>query len=488
MSRDSQISKRESVREGTKRMAPSRRGTRSGSVGGAATEPGKKEREDGDAVARMGGTGASILREGSSKRMADALLDEESASFCKRSRSLPEELEDGQLAGDALKRLGSESGSVGENMSHHDHGEGSADGRSRRAGDDDEDAQEHEEKQEAEEDDMEEDEEEAEDDEGEADIEEVVKDDAVGREDEGFENQKEEVGEHKMDGDRGEECPEPPKDDEPKEEGKEETREEVRDDVVAVAIGVAAEAEKVAALGMSEEKLVEKELSVQDLIDKKDELDAHSQVAAPIQLQVTLSAQQSLSLSLEHKPEEKKENGSVEQKLAELPNGLQKLDEIHAVAPKQVHIHHMQHHQAPHPHQAPPQQLAPKPPPSVWGAHMGGSGGGPSFATMLASTNTFAAMLQTGLSPPANQQPISIKLAGTNAFSAVLAAGTFSSVLAQGQDGKDKGRCSTGGDKDDGSPDKSGIDKGESVPQIFFLRAHVSIWRRPHIMCVEYVS
>lgn len=82
-------------------------------------------------------------------------------------------------------------------------------------------------------------------------------------------------------------------------------------------------------------------------------------------------------------------------------------------------------------------------------------------------------MLQTGLSPLANQQPISIKLAGTNAFSAVLAAGTFSAVLAQGQDGKDKGRCSTVGDKDDGFHDKSCIDKGGSFPRIILLRAHV---------------
>ena len=47
-------------------------------------------------------------------------------------------------------------------------------------------------------------------------------------------------------------------------------------------------------------------------------------------------------------------------------------------------------------------------------------------------------MLQTGLAPPANQQPISVKLASTNAFSAVLAAGSFSAVLALGQDVKDK--------------------------------------------------
>ena len=78
---------------------------------------------------------------------------------------------------------------------------------------------------------------------------------------------------------------------------------------------------------------------------------------------------------------------------------------------------------------------------------------------MLASTNTFAAMLQTGLSPPANQQPISIKLAGSNAFSAVLAAGTFSALLAQGQDVKDKGRAA--GDKEDGSHDKIPVDKGD---------------------------
>jgi hypothetical protein len=152
---------------------------------------------------------------------------------------------------------------------------------------------------------------------------------------------------------------------------------------------------------------------------------------------------------LEHKVNEKKENGAVEQKLMELPHGLPKLDEIlEADRPK-----HAQTHEA---HQALTLQYmqgAPKPPPaSAWGAPVGG---GPSFASMLASTNTFAAMLQTGLAPPANQQPISVKLAGTNAFSAVLAAGTFSAVLAQGQDSKDKLRAA--GDKEDGLPDKKGI-------------------------------
>ena len=43
--------------------------------------------------------------------------------------------------------------------------------------------------------------------------------------------------------------------------------------------------------------------------------------------------------------------------------------------------------------------------------------GGPSFASMLASTNTFAAMLRTGLAPQANQRPISIEPAGSSTFS-----------------------------------------------------------------------
>ena len=126
--------------------------------------------------------------------------------------------------------------------------------------------------------------------------------------------------------------------------------------------------------------------------------------------------------------EEKKENGLVEHKLVEPPRGLPKLDEIHAAErPKQLHVFLMQHSQA---HQLP------KPPASAWGAAVGG--GPRSFASMLASSNTFASMLQTGLAPPANQQPFTIKLSGTNAFSAVLAAGTFSAVLAHGQDVKDK--------------------------------------------------
>ena len=177
------------------------------------------------------------------------------------------------------------------------------------------------------------------------------------------------------------------------------------------------------------------------------------QALMPIHVHAALSAHQAVYILAEHRPEEKKENGSVEQKLAELPNGLPKLEEIHVAPTKQLHMHHLQQQQPPHPHHIPPQHMATKLQGSVWGAPQSLPGGQPSFATMLASTNTFAAMLQTGLSPPANQQPISVKLAGSNAFSAVLAAGTFSAVLAHGQDGKDKGRSSIC-DKEDGSLDK----------------------------------
>jgi hypothetical protein len=148
--------------------------------------------------------------------------------------------------------------------------------------------------------------------------------------------------------------------------------------------------------------------------------------------------------------EEKKENGLVEHKLVELPHGLPKLDEIHAAErPKQLHVFLMQHPQA---HQPPSQQAAPKPTASVWGTPVGS---GPSFASMLASSNTFASMLQTGLALPANHQPFSIKLAGTNAFSAVLAAGSFSAVLAHGQDFKDK-LLRPSCEKEDWPPDKKG--------------------------------
>ena len=148
--------------------------------------------------------------------------------------------------------------------------------------------------------------------------------------------------------------------------------------------------------------------------------------------------------------EEKKENGLVEHKLMDLPHGLPKLDEIHAAErPKQLHVFLMQHPQA---HQPPSQQAAPKPTASVWGTPVGS---GPSFASMLASSNTFASMLQTGLAPPANQQPFTIKLAGTNAFSAVLAAGSFSAVLAHGQDFKDK-LLRPSCEKEDWPPDKKG--------------------------------
>ncbi len=252
----------------------------------------------------------------------------------------------------------------------------------------------------------------------------------------------------------GRECSGPPREGEPQgdlnEDVKDEMmRPELRGEGPAMAIGLAAvvaEQDRTPGAGLPEEQLMDKDMSVHEVMQKG--LDAQ----VPVQLQ----AMPSPLLN------EKKENGSVEQKLQklmELPHGLPKLDEIHeADRPR-----HAQTHEA---HQALTLQYmqgAPKPPPaSAWGAPVGG---GPSFASMLASTNTFAAMLQTGLAPPANQQPISVKLAGSNAFSAVLAAGTFSSVLAQGQDGKDKLRAA--GDKEDGLPDKKGN---------FILRQSLS-WR-----------
>ena len=175
-------------------------------------------------------------------------------------------------------------------------------------------------------------------------------------------------------------------------------------------------------------------------------VEAQMHVPSAAQLQASQAVAHQ-SLVLDPQCEEKKENFPVEQKLVDLSNGIPKLD-IDA-ASKQLHIHHLHH------------QGAPKPPPLAWGAPGGSGHSTPSFASMLASTNTFAAMLQTGLAPPANQQPISIKLAGTNAFSAVLAAGTFSAVLAQGQDGKEKCRLIAGGDREEASLDKNGVDKGK---------------------------
>ena len=229
------------------------------------------------------------------------------------------------------------------------------------------------------------------------------------------------------------------------EDGKDEMmRRELRGEAAVAIVGLAAivaEQDKAPGAGLPEERLMDKDMSVHEVMERG--LDAQ----VPVQLEAMLPPLH--QRYLEHKVNEKKENGAVEQKLMELPHGLPKLDEIlEADRPK-----HAQTHEA---HQALTLQYmqgAPKPPPaSAWGAPVGG---GPSFASMLASTNTFAAMLQTGLAPPANQQPISVKLAGTNAFSAVLAAGTFSAVLAQGQDSKDKLRAA--GDKEDGLPDKKGI-------------------------------
>jgi len=201
--------------------------------------------------------------------------------------------------------------------------------------------------------------------------------------------------------------------------------------------------------GSDEARKNGKQVAVQRMGMDKGEAEA-PQALMPIHVHAALSAHQAMYILAEHRPEEKKENGSVEQKLAELPNGLPKLEEIHVAPTKQLHMHHLQQQQPPHPHHIPPQHMPTKLQGSVWGAPQSLPGGQPSFATMLASTNTFAAMLQTGLSPPANQQPISVKLAGSNAFSAVLAAGTFSAVLAHGQD---RGRSSIC-EKEDGSLDK----------------------------------
>ena len=413
------------------------------------------------------------------KRQAEESAEEETQS--KRSRRM-DGSDYGQLGvyveQDAVRRLGSESEIVGHSALQHGHSmlqeklsaspmklyyeESSTDGRSRRAREDDDEQEllnepKHEAQQE--EQGMEDNDEAAEDDEGHGDIEEVVKNDSPSRvdfRDEDTDHANDELGEHKP-GDDKEECAEPPRDEEVREGGKEELREEMRDEAAEASAVAVTDIDRITGVGMPEEKLGYKEVS------------SHV-VPALVHVQAVVAP------SFEHKLEEKKENGSVEQKLVDLPNGLPKLDEIHAAAPKHLHMH--QHQQRLPLHQPATPPAAPKPAAPAWGttqvlpgavsawgnaqssaAPAWGTtqalpGGGPSFASMLASTNTFAAMLQTGLSPLANQQPISIKLAGTNAFSAVLASGTFSAVLAQGQDGKEKGRGCTGSEKEDDSHDK----------------------------------
>ena len=215
--------------------------------------------------------------------------------------------------------------------------------------------------------------------------------------------------------------------------------------------GAGLEADKI---GM-EERLPEKELNAE-----RYEVEASPSVTTLLSQSAPLNSRASLMLG--HRGEDKKDNSFLEHKMMELQNGPPRLDEIHAHASKQMHNHHMQHH----PHQIQQIHAALKPSVSVWGAPQAAQSAGPSFASMLASTNTFAAMLQTGLSPPANQQPISIKLAGTNAFSAVLAAGTFSAVLAQGQDAKDNGRLMGCGEREDGLCDKNGSEDSEHKTDI----------------------
>jgi len=225
-------------------------------------------------------------------------------------------------------------------------------------------------------------------------------------------------------------------------EGKE-VRDDERDEPAAVA-SAGAEGEEVNKVGVGmEDRLTEKELH-QDAIDKKYDMEATSTM--PTLTVQAMPVGSHMHLPSGHRAHEKKDIGFVEHKMVELQNGFPKLDEIHAPTSKHFHIHHLQQH-----HHPSPQMHVAKGPTAttLWGAPVAAPGAGPSFASMLASTNTFAAMLQTGLSPPANQQPISIKLAGTNAFSAVLAAGTFSAVLAQGQDSKDKGRLAACGEKED---------------------------------------